>query len=174
MPAEGKLAWWTPIERAILPVDGLKVSRSLANSVRRYDYTVDRDFGAVIEACANPARPDGWISRPLKDAYRRLHELGWAHSIETWQKGRLVGGLYGVAIGGLFAGESMFYRERDASKAALVHLARILSDGRPRLLDVQWQTPHLASLGSVVVGRSRYLQMLDEALSTPLPKAFQS
>jgi leucyl/phenylalanyl-tRNA--protein transferase len=176
MPVDGGvLAWWSPDPRGVLPLDGLRVSRSLRQSARRYEVSVDRAFPAVIEACADPARPHGWINRPILDAYTRLHELGWAHSLEVWAGDDLVGGLYGVAVGGLFAGESMFHRARDASKVALLHLVDLLAeDGRPRLLDVQWTTPHLVSLGAVDIPRRRYLDLLGEALDQPLPEAFRT
>ncbi len=136
--------------------------------------TVDQAFGVVIEACADPDRPHGWINGPIVAAYTRLHELGWAHSLEVWRGDDLVGGLYGVAVGGLFAGESMFHRARDASKVALVHLVDRLRDGGGRLLDVQWTTPHLVSLGAVDVPRPTYLDLLGEALEAPLPEVFRT
>lgn len=176
MPVDGGvLAWWSPDPRGVLPLDGLRVSRSLRQAAPRFDVTVDRDFPAVIRACADPSRPHGWINQPVVDAYTRLHELGWAHSVEVWADGELAGGLYGVAVGGLFAGESMFHRGRDASKVALLHLVELLrADGEPdRLLDVQWTTPHLVSLGAVDVPRRRYLELLGAALALPLPAAFR-
>jgi leucyl/phenylalanyl-tRNA--protein transferase len=133
--------------------------------------SVDEDFEAVINWCAEIDRPNGWITAEMIDAYSRLHALGWAHSIEVWDADRnLVGGLYGVSIGGLFAGESMFHVSRDASKVALVHLIVVMNNGG-RLLDVQWQTPHLESLGAVVIGRDEYLRRLPEALAVPGPFA---
>jgi leucyl/phenylalanyl-tRNA--protein transferase len=177
MPAEldsPEICWWSPVHRGILPLDGLKVSRSLRASTRRYEVRVDTAFGAVIAACADPRRDSRWIDRAVIDGYTRLHQLGWAHSVETWQDGRLVGGLYGVAIGGLFAGESMFSHATDASKVALVHLVDLLRDEHAdrRLLDTQWQTEHLATLGVVEVSRSSYLERLRVALELPLPAAF--
>ncbi len=167
---DGPLAWWSPIERAIVPLGGLKVSRSLRQSTRRFTLSVDQDFGAVIEGCASPDRPNGWIKPEIVEAYTELHRLGWAHSIEVWdQDGELAGGLYGVAIGGLFAGESMFHLARDASKVALVHLVVVMSQGGGRLIDVQWLTDHLASLGAVVIGRDAYLEALPEALASRGP-----
>nr|WP_269205102.1 leucyl/phenylalanyl-tRNA--protein transferase [Motilibacter aurantiacus] len=169
----GPLAWWSPGPRGILPLDGLQVSRSLRRSLRRYTVTVDTAFADVVAACADPRRDGAWIDDEIRAGYQRLHELGWAHSVEAWEGGELVGGLYGVAIGGLFAGESMFHRAVDASKVALVSLVRMLGeDGVPRLLDVQWSTPHLASLGVVEVSRRRYLRLLRAALELPLPTAF--
>lgn len=174
MPVDGRLAWWSPDPRAVIPLDGLRVSRSLRRSSRRFELRLDTAFDAVVSACGEPVRAGGWITREIKDAYGRLHRLGWAHSVEAWDTttGHLAGGLYGVAIGGLFAGESMFHRSRDASKAALVGLVEMLRDGGGALLDVQWMTAHLASLGAVDVGRSRYLDLLSEALRRPLPPPF--
>jgi leucyl/phenylalanyl-tRNA--protein transferase len=166
---DGHLGWWSPVERAVIPVKGLHVSRSLRQSTRRFDVTVDGDFSAVVQTCAEVDRPNGWITPEFIAAYSRLHELGWAHSVEVWDEdGELVGGLYGVAIGGLFAGESMFHLARDASKVALVHLLVIMNLGGS-LLDVQWLTPHLESLGAVVIGRDQYLKRLATALGEPGP-----
>jgi len=178
MPADepgSPMLWWSPQCRGILPLDALKVSRSLRQSVRKMEIRVDTAFTEVIDACADPAREAGWIDRHVRAAYVRLHELGWAHSVETWRGGELVGGLYGVAVGGLFAGESMFHRTRDASKVALVGLVHLLSDeyAAARLIDVQWRTDHLASLGVVTVPRPAYLRMLGAALGVPLPAAFR-
>jgi leucyl/phenylalanyl-tRNA--protein transferase len=173
MPAgRRRLAWWSPDPRGILPVDGLPVSRSLRKSCARFEVRVDTVFGEVVEACADPRRPHGWITKDIRHAYEKLHRLGWAHSVETWWEGRLVGGLYGVAVGGLFAGESMFHRETDASKVALVALVGLLDPHPDTLLDVQWTTPHLRSLGAVDVPRSEYLRRLALALRRPLPAAF--
>ncbi len=175
MHVDGRaLAWWSPDPRGVVPLDGLRVSRSLHKAVDRLEVTVDGDFPGVIAGCADPARPHGWINDEIRSAYTRLYHLGWAHSVEAWADGELVGGLYGVAIGGFFAGESMFHRRPDASKVALVHLVEVLRTGGARLLDVQWTTPHLVSLGAVDIPRSEYLRRLDEALEHPLPEAFQS
>lgn len=168
------LAWWSPDPRGILPLDGLRVSRSLRRSCRRYTVTVDAAFDDVIDACADPDRSGRWIDAGIRAAYATLHQLGWAHSVEAWDDdGSLAGGLYGVAIGGLFAGESMFHRARDASKAALVHLVSRLAGNDDALLDVQWLTPHLASLGAVEIPRTTYLTRLQRALLAPLPTVFQ-
>lgn len=171
MPVEGAgVAWWSPVRRGVLPLGRVRVSRSLRKSARRFEVTVDKAFDEVVAGCASPDRPGGWIDPDIVAAYLRLHDLGWAHSLEVWSGGRLAGGLYGMAIGGLFAGESMFHRERDASKVALMSLVELLSDGvEGRLLDVQWQTPHLASLGVIEVSRDRYLRLLRQALPLPLP-----
>ena len=162
------MGWWSPDPRAVLPLDGLKVSRSLRRSTARYTVTVDQRFTDVVEACADPRRPHGWITGEVASAYAVLHRLGWAHSVETWSAGgELVGGLYGVAVGGLFAGESMFHRAADASKVALVRLVERLRAGGFALLDVQWVTPHLASLGAVEIPRRQYLAGLPGVLATP-------
>ncbi|WP_254126815.1 leucyl/phenylalanyl-tRNA--protein transferase [Aquihabitans sp. G128] len=167
------LAWWSPDPRGVLPLDGLRVSRSLRKACARYEVRVDTAFDEVIAACADPKRPHGWIDRSVTDAYRRLHHLGWAHSVETWTPdGELVGGLYGIAIGGLFAGESMFHRATDASKVALVGLVEHLRADGAELLDVQWTTPHLLSLGAVDIGRDEYLARLAAALRRPLGATF--
>jgi len=170
-----ELGWFSPVERGVLPLDGLRVSRSLRRSARDFEIRVDSAFDEVVAACGHRDRPDGWITPAFAAAYGRLHRLGWAHSIETWREGRLVGGLYGVSIGGLFAGESMFHRETDASKVALMGLVELLGDDDDdrRLLDVQWQTPHLASLGVVRRPRAAYLEDLHQALHCPLPAVFE-
>ena len=167
MPLEenGPVAWWSPDPRAIVPLDRFVPSTSLRKSIRRYATTVDVAFADVIAACADPSRPHGWISDEFVEAYTRLHDLGWAQSIEVWHEDDLVGGLYGVSIGGLFAGESMFYRARDASKVALARLVEMLRERDRPLLDVQWLTPHLESLGAVEVSRAKYLQMVADAVA---------
>ncbi len=163
---EQPLGWWCPDPRGILPIDGLRISHSLRASCRRYEVRVDTTFHDVVAACADPARPQGWITDAVQAAYVELHQLGWAHSVEAWSldDGILAGGLYGVAIGGLFAGESMFHRRRDASKVALVGLTSLLWDRGYLLHDVQWLTPHLARMGAVEVPRAQYLRLLRQAL----------
>ena len=165
---EGELGWWSPVQRGVIPTGGLIVSKSLRRSIRRYRVTFDRDLPGVIEGCADPRRPRAWISPEIIKAYLTLGDLGWVHSVETWDTGgSLVGGLYGVRIGGLFAGESMFSRERDASKVALVSLVDALALQTFSLLDVQWVTDHLASLGAVSIGRGEYLRRLAVAIDAP-------
>lgn len=166
MPIERRrLGWFSPNPRGIIPLDGLRVTRSLRQSLRKYTVTVDTAFRSVMESCADPSRPLGWINNEFVDAYTRLHRMGWAHSIETrTEDGVLVGGLYGVRINRFFAGESMFSTMRDASKVALVHLVDLMQQSGMELLDVQWCTEHLASLGAVEVPRARYLQLLDHAV----------
>jgi leucyl/phenylalanyl-tRNA---protein transferase len=163
------LGWWSPDPRGVLPLDGLRVSRSLRRSVARFELTVDSAFDQVVAACADPARSGRWITPEIAAAYGELHRLGWAHSVECWRAGVLAGGLYGVAINGLFSGESMFHRATDASKVALVALVELLrADADPRrLLDVQWRTDHLARLGVVEVPRTEYLARLRTALRCP-------
>jgi leucyl/phenylalanyl-tRNA--protein transferase len=162
------LAWWSPDPRAVLPLDGLHVSRSLRRSLRRFTPTFDTEFAGVVAGCGDPARPNGWITADIARAYCRLHELGWAHSIEVWDgDGALAGGVYGVAIGGLFAGESMFHRRTDASKVALVHLVEKLRRDGITLFDVQWQTPHLERLGAVEIPRMEYLARLAATVKRP-------
>ena len=169
----GPLAWWSPDPRGVLLPGGLRVSRSLRASQRRFEVTLDTDFAGVVAGCADPSREGRWITPAVAAAYRRLHDLGWAHSVEVRRDGELVGGLYGVALGGVFAGESMFHRERDASKVALAALVDLwFADHDPRrLIDTQWSTPHLASLGVVDIPRTDYLRRLARALEAPLPPA---
>ena len=170
------LGWWSPDPRGILPLDGLVVSRSLRRSLRRFEIRVDTAFDEVVAACADPRRTGAWITDGIRRAYGRLHELGWAHSVEAWsvEDGTLAGGLYGLSIGGLFAGESMFHHRTDASKVALVGLVeRLRADGEEdRLLDVQWATEHLASLGVVEIARDAYLGRLENIIHRPPPSAF--
>jgi leucyl/phenylalanyl-tRNA--protein transferase len=166
--------WFCPVNRGVLPLDGLRVSRSLRRATRDFEVRVDSAFADVEDACASPDRQQGWIDDDIRAAYLELHRRGWAHSVECWQGDELVGGLYGVAVGGLFAGESMFHRVTDASKAALVSLVGLLRDAHAgdRILDVQWRTDHLATLGVVEVPRPTYLARLEAAVSLPLPAAF--
>jgi leucyl/phenylalanyl-tRNA--protein transferase len=181
MPLQpGLMGWWSPVRRGLLPLDGLRVSRSLRKMLPRYEIRVDTAFPRVLAACADPERPRGWIDDDIARVYLDLHARGVVHCVEAWAGGDLVGGLYGVSLGGLFAGESMFHdpvRGRDASKAALVGLVDLLrgadgtddAGGPPRVLDVQWRTDHLASLGVVEVDRRDYLGLLRAALTLPGP-----
>lgn len=168
------IGWWCPARRGVLPLDRLHVSRSLRRSLRDFEIRYDTAFDAVVDGCADPTREHGWIDGRIKQAYGDLHRLGWAHSVEAWRDGELVGGLYGIGIGGLFAGESMFHRVRDASKAALVALVEFLAAdehgaaGR-RLIDVQWSTPHLASLGVIERTRASYVTSLARIIAVPPP-----
>lgn len=160
----GKIAWYSPDPRGVLPLDGLRVSHSLRKHVKRFEVRHDTAFRQVMLGCADDRRPGRWINADFVEAYCVLHRLGWAHSVETYRDGELVGGLYGVQVGAFFAGESMFHRETDASKVALVRLVERLNDIGARLLDVQWTTPHLESLGAVSVPRPTYLTMLADAI----------
>ncbi len=168
---DGDIYWYSPDPRAIIPLETFRASRSLRKVCKRqvYSIVIDRDFPAVIRACAH--RPEGtWISGEIVEAYCRLHELGFAHSVEAREggpQGVLVGGLYGVAIQGAFFGESMFHRQTDASKVALVHLVDRMKGRNMRLLDVQFMTDHLRSLGAVEIPRRQYLERLEAALRQP-------
>ncbi len=169
----GQTGWWSPTRRGVLPLDAIRVTRSLRKSAKHYTTTVDVAFTQVLDACADPTRPHGWIDESIREVYAELFRQGYCHSVETWDRdGRLVGGLYGVALGGLFAGESMFHdptHGRDASKVALMQLVELLSDdyAESRIIDVQWQTPHLAGLGAIEIDRSDYLDLLDDVLAVP-------
>jgi leucyl/phenylalanyl-tRNA--protein transferase len=166
MPVRRKVVgWWSPDPRGILPLDELRVSRSLRRSCRRYEVRVDARFREVMLRCGDPRRPHGWINAAFVDAYERLFHLGWVHTVETYLDGDLVGGLYGVHIRGLFAGESMFSTATDASKVALVALVERLRAVGVTLLDVQWATPHLQSLGAIDISRRDYLALLAGALA---------
>jgi leucyl/phenylalanyl-tRNA--protein transferase len=162
-----RIAWFSPDPRAVIPIDGLHVSRSLRRSCRRFDVRRDTSFAEVMVRCADPGRPGGWITPMFVRAYDRLHRLGWAHSIECYDEGgELVGGLYGVRIERFFAGESMFHAATDASKVALVALVDWLRDTEATLLDVQWPTPHLTSLGAIEISRADYLDALADAVTS--------
>ena len=160
-----RVGWWSPNPRGVIPLDGLRVSGSLRRSLRRYEVRFDTEFEGVMRACADPNRPHGWIDDEFVAAYTTLHELGWGHSVETWLNGELVGGLYGIGINGVFAGESMFHRAPDASKVALVALVDQLRAIGVTLLDVQWRTPHLESLGAIEITRADYGERLSDALN---------
>ncbi|MBN9061226.1 MAG: leucyl/phenylalanyl-tRNA--protein transferase [Rhizobiales bacterium 65-9] len=172
------LYWVEPQQRGVVPLDGLRISRSLAKTVRqdRFEARVDHDFDAVIDACAaeNQNRPNTWISGRIRQLYRALFDRGAAHTVECWRDGALVGGLYGVSLGAAFFGESMFHRQTDASKVALVHLVARLRSGGYRLLDTQFITDHLASLGAVEIPRARYRRLLADAVAaTPTAEVWE-
>jgi len=165
MPVRKKvLGWWSPDPRGVVPLDGLRVTTSLRRSCRRYTVRVDTRPREVMQRCGDPSRPHGWITPAFVDAYERLFDLGWVHSVETYDGDELVGGLYGVHIGGLFAGESMFSVASDASKVALVALVDLLPTAGVQLLDVQWATAHLQTLGAVELPRAEYLARLRSAV----------
>lgn len=196
MSHNGQIYWYDPDPRAILPLERLHISKSLSRTLKRvrvtedgesrpfikpeaprkstkthFEMRINSDFYGVITSCADPRRPGGWIDDQILGSYMKLHELGWAHSIETWQDGRLVGGLYGVAVRGLFAGESMFSYVTDASKVALVYLVHHMKRRGLTLLDVQFQTSHLSKLGVIEVPRVMYKQLLMDALHIePIPQ----
>jgi leucyl/phenylalanyl-tRNA---protein transferase len=161
------VCWWSPDPRAIFELDGLHVSRRLRRTIRsgRFTPTVNRDFAGVIRGCADRPGDGTWITSEMIDAYETMHRLGHAHSIEVWTDNTLAGGLYGVAVGGLFAGESMFTRRRDASKVALAFLVDRLNERGFRLFDIQFRTPHTAALGAIEISRAEYLARLRRALS---------
>ncbi len=161
------LFWVDPQRRGVIPLDGLHVSRRLARSFVRdaFDIRVDTDFMAVVDACAE--RPETWINAPIRGLYGDLHRMGHAHSVEIWQDGSLAGGLYGVSLGAAFFGESMFSRRRDTSKFALIALVARLNAGGFRLLDTQFVTDHLASLGAIEISRASYRRHLEAAITRP-------
>ena len=164
MPMNGKkIGWWCPVTRGIIPLDGLRVSHSLQKHLKRFTIRVDTCFAQVMKACGDPSRPHGWINLEFIRAYSDLHAMGWAHSVEVFRDDQLVGGVYGVRVGKLFAGESMFHTQTDASKAGLVALVALLEAAGVTLFDVQWTTPHLASLGAVDIPREQYLALLAQA-----------
>ena len=169
-PSGGELYWWSPAPRAVIPLDGLHLSRSLRRTLRsgRFSVTVDAACGDVIAACATRPGEGTWITAPMVAAYCRLHALGHVHSVEVWDRaGRLVGGLYGIAVGGASSGESMFHRASDASKVALVHLVARLRARGFVLLDAQLPTPHLERLGARTIPRARFLELLAAAHAIP-------
>ena len=172
MPLGDTLGWWSPDPRGVLPLSYLKVGRSLRRACKDFEIRVNHAFDQVIDACASPVRPHGWIDANIRDAYIELHRLGWAHSVEAWRDDELVGGLYGVAIGAFFAGESMFHSAPNASKVALVALVDAMKVTGGALIDIQWNTPHLESLGAVEIGREEYLELLGEAGDRPLAEVW--
>jgi leucyl/phenylalanyl-tRNA--protein transferase len=164
---DDSIEWFSPDPRAILPLETFHVPHALRRVLRRkiFQTTLDRAFPEVIQACAN--REDTWINREIIESYIRLHELGHAHSVEAWKEGKLAGGLYGVAVGGAFFGESMFHYVTDASKVALVALVEHLRARRFVLLDTQWLTPHLQQFGAIEIPRNHYLRLLRRAVDLP-------
>ena len=172
----GTMGWFSPLRRGVLPLDGLRVTRSLRKTIKRYEIRVDTAFETVLDRCADPRREGAWINREIRTVYSQLHRAGLVHSVEAWTEDeQLAGGLYGVSLGGLFAGESMFHDQRigrDASKAALVGLVGLLRSAGPedRLLDAQWQTDHLATLGVVEIDRFAYLEQVPAALRLDPPR----
>jgi leucyl/phenylalanyl-tRNA--protein transferase len=162
------MAWFSPNPRGIFELDGFHVSRRLARRLARgeFKFSIDQAFARVVEGCAAPRRHDTgcWLTLAMQNAYQALHQLGYAHSVEVWQDGELVGGVYGISIGGFFAGESMFHRVTDASKAALWRLVQQLRTRGYQLFDVQWTNEHTRSLGAIDIPREEYLRRLRAAL----------
>lgn len=165
------ITWWSPDPRAIFELDQYHVARSLAKFMRKqpFEITADRAFRRVMQGCAEaaPGREQTWVTPEFLDAYTRLHRQGHAHSVECWQEGELVGGIYGVSIGGFFAGESMFHRASNASKVALWHLVELLRERGFALFDIQMVTPATSKLGAVEIPRSEYLRRLQHAVELP-------
>jgi len=164
---DDSIGWFSPDPRAIIPLEDFHVPHALRRVARKkiFEIKIDNRFSEVIRACAK--RKDTWINREIVESYERLHELGHAHSVEAWNKNKLAGGLYGVAIGGAFFGESMFHRITDASKIALVGLVEHLRARKFALLDTQWLTPHLKQFGAVEISREHYLRLLTRAMELP-------
>jgi len=164
---DDSIAWFSPDPRAIIPLENFHVPHALRRVARKktFEIKIDNRFSDVIRACAK--RNDTWINREIIESFERLHELGHAHSIEAWSQNKLAGGLYGVAIGGAFFGESMFHHVTDASKIALVALVEHLREKRFTLLDTQWTTPHLQQFGVIEISRDQYLQSLERAVELP-------
>ena len=165
---DGEIMWFCPDPRTVIELDRFRVSKTLGQTCRRqrFELTVNRDFEAVIRACADRGQ-DTWISPDFIEAYGLLHRLGYAHSVEAWRGEVLAGGLYGLSIGGMFCGESMFHTQRDASKVALVFLVERLRQRDYALLDVQFTTEHLERFGAVDIPRAQYLERLAETLEQP-------
>ncbi|TDO67202.1 leucyl/phenylalanyl-tRNA--protein transferase [Kribbella sp. VKM Ac-2571] len=170
----GSVLWWSPVDRGVIEVAGYRPTRSLRRARAKFEIRVDTAFDRVIRACADPRRPGSWIDSAIIASYTELHRLGWVHSVEAWDGDELAGGLYGVAVGGLFAGESMFHHKTDGSKAAVAGAIELLNDeyAADRVFDIQWVTDHLATLGAVSIPRESYVRRVSKALEVPLPKAF--
>ena len=159
------LAWWSPVDRGVIPLDGLRITRSMQQSAKRFTCTVNQAFSEVMTLCGSMRTDGNWINQHFINAYTELHEEGHAHSVEVWNEtGDLVGGLYGVRVNNFFAGESMFHIETDASKVALMHLVQLMTLDGMELLDTQWRTDHLESLGCIAIPREKYLQLLASAI----------
>lgn len=165
---ESAIGWWSPFSRAVFYPGQIYISTSLKSATKKFNVTVNQDFEAVIRACGNPERESGWINEDVVSAFITLHQMGVAHSIEVWDgTGALVGGLYGLELGGVFAGESMFHITKNASKVALAHLGDLLNDGRGRIIDTQWMTKHLESMGAKPIERGEYCRLLPDLLDIP-------
>jgi leucyl/phenylalanyl-tRNA--protein transferase len=174
MPVRRRIAWFSPNPRGIFLPGHLRVTKSLARSRSRFEIRVNSAFPEVISACGDPARPMGWINRAIIESFTALHHAGHAHSVEAWDADGLAGGLYGVSIGGFFAGESMFHRRADASKVALVALDEMMQTVPGAVIDTQWTTDHLVSLGAFDLTRGDYASLLATALDQPAPRQFNA
>jgi leucyl/phenylalanyl-tRNA--protein transferase len=160
------LGWWSPVARGVIPLNGLRVTRSMKQSARKFSVTFNQSFAEVMHQCASAHTKGQWITQEFIDAYCVLHTLGHAHSVEVWDSNHhLIGGLYGVRINNFFAGESMFHLQRDASKVAVMHLVEAMNTAGMALLDTQWCTDHLATLGCIEVPRTEYLKLLAQAIA---------
>jgi leucyl/phenylalanyl-tRNA--protein transferase len=160
------LAWWSPVDRGVIPLDGLRITRSMRKSAQKFTCTINEAFTDVMTLCGSMRTDGNWITREFIDAYSDLHDEGHAHSVEVWNEaGELVGGLYGVRINKFFAGESMFHVQTDASKVALMHLIELMTLDGMELLDTQWRTEHLETLGCIAIPRAKYLQLLASAIA---------
>jgi leucyl/phenylalanyl-tRNA--protein transferase len=160
------LAWWSPVDRGVIPLDGLRITRSMRKSAQKFTCTINQAFTEVMTLCGSMRTDGNWITREFIDAYSDLHDEGHAHSVEVWNEaGELVGGLYGVRINRFFAGESMFHIQTDASKVALMHLVELMTLDGMELLDTQWRTEHLETLGCIAIPREEYLQLLASAIA---------
>ncbi|MGW6282011.1 leucyl/phenylalanyl-tRNA--protein transferase [Kribbella sp. NPDC055071] len=170
----GSVLWWSPVDRGVIEVAGYRPTRTMRRARGKFEIRVNTAFDQVIRACADPRRPGSWIDAGIIASYTELHRMGWVHSVEAWDGDELAGGLYGVAIGGLFAGESMFHHRTDGSKAAVAGLIELLDDeyAEGRVLDIQWVTDHLATLGAIAIPRETYIQRVTKAVQLPLPAAF--
>jgi leucyl/phenylalanyl-tRNA--protein transferase len=166
---DDEIGWFSPDPRGVLPLDRVHVPARLARVIRsgRFEVAIDRNFEGVMRACAADREDGTWISEEIIESYSELHRLGMAHSVETWREGKLVGGLYGVHLGGAFFGESMFHHETDASKVALMALVTRMRERGLTLLDIQWVTPHLAQFGAMEVPREEYLTRLSQVIDEP-------
>ena len=172
MPVRRRIAWFSPNPRGIFLPGNFRITRSLRRSSRHYEVRVNTDFAGVIAACGDPSRPHGWITRSIIEAYTNLHHEGYAHSVEAWDDQGLAGGLYGLSLGGLFAAESMFHRRTDAGKVALLGLDAIMQTVPGSIIDTQWTTEHLVSLGAFDIARSNYATLLANSLILPSPLPF--
>lgn len=160
------LAWWSPVDRGVIPLDGLRITRSMRKSAQKFTCSINQAFTKVMTLCGSMRTDGNWINPEIIDAYSKLHDEGHAHSVEVWNEaGELVGGLYGVRINKFFAGESMFHIQTDASKVALMHLVALMTLDGMELLDTQWRTEHLETLGCIAIPREEYLQLLASAIT---------